>query len=287
MAAFNENAGGINIGYSVSHDGGRTWVDMGNLPRSPDVQPDADPRLAIDPAGNIWLTALADSDSGIVKLALYEMPAGSDTFRLVSLPAVGSAPGYQFEPDRERLAIARDGDGRTHFYVTYTQYQGSPGAIRGPVVLADSTDAKHWRHTTLTEPDLCEPHSPAAAPIAKGNRLYVFFHDLDKAACAHDPDVDPAVTGGREEVVTVDVETARILRRTVIAPIHGVGERVDLDCFGQQVISTASGLAGRTSSGSDPTLGPDGVLYVVWPDRPGGLGGGFDNATRIYLSHSR
>ncbi|MFE2285522.1 sialidase family protein [Streptomyces sp. NPDC059443] len=288
VSAFNEeNADGFDIGYSVSHNGGRTWVDMGNPPRSPDVQPFADPRLAIDPAGNIWLTVLAKDVSDVVKIALYEMPAGSDTFHLVSLPAVASAPGFQFQPDRGRLTIARDGDGRTHFYLTYHQYQGSPGAIQGPVVLADSTDATHWRHTTLTEPDLCEPSAPAAAPVTKGNKLYVFFHDIDKAACTHDPDADPTVTSGREEMVTVDVKTAGVLHRTVIAPIHGVGERVDADCGGQQVIATAPDLAARNASASDPTLGPDGVLYVVWPDRPGGLGGGFGNATRIYLSYSR
>lgn len=287
IAAFNDTtADGFDIGYSVSHDSGETWVDMGNPPRSPDVQPLADPSLAVDDSGNVWLSLLANDTSDFVKLALYEMPAGSDTFRFVSFSAVGSAPTFAFAPDKDLLAIARDGEGRRHFYVAYTQYQGSAGAIQGPIALADSTDGTHWRHTTLTE-SLCQPHTPGAAPVAAGNRVYVFFNDIDQAACAHDPDVDPDLTSGREEVVIFDAKTASVVRRTVIAAIKGNGERTEPECSGQQVIAAAPDREGRNSSLPAPTLGPDGVLYDEWSDRPAGLGGGFDNATRIYLSYSR
>lgn len=287
VSAFNDvSADGFDIGYSVSNNGGVTWIDRGNPPRTPDVQPLADPSLAVDDAGNVWLALLADDASGFLKLALYEMPSGSETFHLVSFPAIGPAPTFEFAPDKDLLTVARDGDGRRHFYVAYTQYQGSPGAIQGPVALADSTDAKNWRHTILTE-SLCEPLTPGAAPVAKGGRVYVFFNDIDQAACAHDPDVDPTVTSGQEEVVAVDVATADVLYRRTIAAIHGNGERTDPDCSGQQLISTGPDLGGRNASLPAPTLGPDGVLYAAWSDRPGGLGGGFDNATRIYLSYSR
>jgi hypothetical protein len=287
VSAFNDvSADGFDIGYSVSHDGGNTWVDMGNPPRTADVQPLADPSLAVDDQGNVWLSLLADDAAGFNKLALYEMPAGSDKFHFVSFAAVASAPTFAYAPDKDLLAVARDGDGRTHLYVAYTQYWGSPGAIEGPVVLADSTDGTHWRHTTLTEP-LCQPFTPGAAPVAKGNRVYVFFNDIDQAACANDPDVDLTLTSGREEMVAVDAGTANVVDRTVVAAIHGNGERTDPDCSGQQVISTAPDRGGRNGSLPAPTLGPDGVLYDAWSDRPGGLGGGFENATRIYLSYSR
>jgi hypothetical protein len=58
-------------------------------------------------------------------------------------------------------------------------------------------------------------------------------------------------------------------------------------CSGAQVIKTAPDLYGRSFPVPTPTLGPDGVLYVAWADRPRGLGGGFGNAARVYLSYSR
>ncbi len=292
VTAFNDNYGAASnprsrMGYSVSHDGGSTWTDMGSVPATPTVQPESDPSLAVDEEGNVWLTSIASDgtvDPPIYKLAFYEMPVHSDTFQLVSNPVV-AAPGFLNLTDKELLAVGRDGLGRRHFYITYTQYGHSPGLIQGPIVLLDSTDGLTWRSTQLTESTLCEPIVPGASPVPDGDRLYVFFNDIDHAACANDPFVDPTVASGRQEVVVVGVPTATILGRTTIASIHGNGDLVDPNC-GQQVIETAPGLNGRNAPIPQPTLGPDGVLYVAWSDRPAGLGGGFENATRISLSYS-
>jgi hypothetical protein len=275
------------LGYSVSHDGGVRWIDQGGVPSVPTVQPLSDPSLAVDDQGNVWLAAIATDRTvfpPIYKLGLWEMPAGSDAFHLVSTPVIAPHPGFAFIPDKELLAIGRDAQGREHFYIAYTQYNGS--LIQGPLVLLDSTDGVSWRATTVTE-TLCEPASPDATPVPDGATVYVFFHDLEHAACANDPHVDPTITSGRQEVIAVDVATASVKLRTTVAAIHAVGERVDLNCGGPQVIQTAPGLEGRNISAGAVTLGPDGVLYELWPDRPRGLGGGFDNATRIFLSYSR
>jgi hypothetical protein len=296
VSAFNDGYGLFGnpasmVGYSVSHDGGVTWTDMGAVPQTPTVQPISDPSLAVDAQGNVWLTTMADTGPvahpGSSELGLWEMPAGSDTFRLVSTPVVAAVAQPTYQEDYPRLAIGTDARGKRHLYITFTRYAGgSPGNIRGPVVLLDSTNGVRWRSTTLTG-TLCEPGSPGGLPVPDGGTVYVFFNEIDQRACADDPQVNPTIASGLQEMIAVDARTARIERRVTIAAIHGVGEVVSAQCGGMQMIQTAPGLYGRQPPAPAPVLGPDGVLYLIWPDRPHGLGGGYANATRIYLSYSR
>ena len=276
------------IGYSVSHDGGQNFTDMVSPPGGPAVVPFSDPSLAVDDAGNVWLETLAGDISHLPtilsELALWEMPASSDTFQLVSLPVIAGSLTAHFA-DKGLLAIGRDGDGREHFYITYIEYSGNffAGILsQGPVELLDSTDAVNWRKTQLTAPTLCEPASPAPVPVPAGNHLYVSLHELDTAACT----TDPTVTSGTQEVLTVDVPSATVINRSVLAPLHGAGDAVPPECGGSQVIETAPGLEARTASLSAAALDANGTLYVAWQDRPAGTGGGNLNATRIYLSYS-
>ena len=296
VAAFNDsyelfdNPSSL-VGYSVSHDGGVTWTDMGGVPPSPTVQPTSDPSLAVDAQGDVWLATMAQTGPpahpGLSELGFWEMPAGSDRFRLVSTPVVAPVAKSTYQEDYPRLAIGADVQRHRHFYIAFTRYAGgSPGKIRGPVVLLDSTNGVKWRSTTLTG-TLCEPATPGGLPVPAGNTVYVFFHEIDQRACASDPSVNPTIASGRQEMIAVDTGTARITRRVTIATIHGEGEVVSTQCGGVQLIQTAPSLYGRQSPVPAPVLGPDGVLYVIWPDRPHGLGGGYANATRIYLSYSR
>src|SRR6266536_3612575 len=215
----------INLsGYSVSTDGGKSFTDMGNLPWSGDVQPIGDPSLATDDHGNIYYATLAYQGHFSKSLiALYEMPAGTNTFRLLSVPVnVGNATS--FFADKELLSIGRDAQGRTHFYLTWTFYAHS--FVQGPVMLSDSIDGVHWRTTQISAPDTCAPTTPGSHPVPAGGTVYVTWEQFDLAACTTNPDV----TSG--------------------------------------------------------TLDANGTLYLAWNDRPAGTGGGFDNATRIFLSYS-
>jgi hypothetical protein len=150
----------INLsGYSVSTDGGKTFTDMGDLPWTGNVQPIGDPSLATDEAGNIYYASLAyNGGFSQSEIGLYEMPAGSDTFHLLSIPVnVGSA--RSFFADKELLSIGRDENGQRHFYLTWTYYAHSQ--VQGPVMLTDSTDGVHWRTTQIsashTRSRLAEP----------------------------------------------------------------------------------------------------------------------------------
>jgi hypothetical protein len=87
----------------------------------------------------------------------------------------------------------------------------------------DSTDATGWRRTVLTDPSMCEPAAPDPVPVPAGARLFASFHELEAASCAG----DPLVTSGRVGMLSIDVQSARVVQRTTIAPLHGVGEAVE------------------------------------------------------------
>ncbi len=93
-------------GYSVSTDGGGSFTDAGTLPFLPNVQPIGDPSVAADGQGNFYFASLALGSAGRgthSKIAFYEMPKGSSTFQLISVPVdVGS--GQLFFADKEYLA---------------------------------------------------------------------------------------------------------------------------------------------------------------------------------------
>jgi hypothetical protein len=74
---------------------------------------------------------------------------------------------------------------------------------------------------------------------------------------------------------------------STIARVHGAGDVVQFCGQGfLQVIQTAPGQNIRSPELPSSTIDENGTLYVVWADRPSGLGGGPPNATRIYLSYS-
>jgi hypothetical protein len=286
VAGFNDSlvccVPAINFsGYSVSTDGGKTFTDKGDLPWSGDVQPLGDPSLATDDQGNVYYATLAfGGQAAQSKIALYEMPAGTDTFRLLSIPVnVGSA--RSFFADKELLSIGRDAQGKVHFYLTWTFYAHSN--VQGPVMLSDSTDGVHWRTTQISSPDTCAPTTPGSHPVPAGGTLYITWEQFDLAACTTNPDV----TSGTQFVARVNVATATVKRVTTVARVHGAGDVLRFCGFADLgVIETAPGHDSRQFEAPASTLDSHGTLYLAWNDRPDGTGGGFGNATRIYLSYS-
>jgi len=268
-------------GYSVSNDGGRSFTDMGDLPWSGDVQPIGDPSLATDDQGNIYYASLAyQGHFTKSQIALYEMPAGTNTFRLLSVPVdVGNA--NTFFADKELLSIGRDAQGKRHFYITWTFYAHS--FVQGPVMLSDSTDGVHWRTTQLSAPDTCAPTTPGSHPVPAGGTLYVTWEQFDIAACT----TDPHVTSGTQFTTAVDVASATVTRVTTVARVQGAGDLLRPCGFADlEVIETAPGLDSREFEAPSSTLDANGTLYLAWNDRPAGPGGGFANATRTFLSYS-
>jgi hypothetical protein len=286
VAGFNDSlvccVPAINLsGYSVSTDGGKSFTDMGDLPWSGGVQPIGDPSLATDDQGNIYYATLAYQGHFTNSLiALYEMPAGTDTFRLLSVPVnVGNAKS--FFADKELLSVGRDAQGKLHFYLTWTFYAHS--FVQGPVMLSDSTDGVHWRTTQISAPDTCAPTTPGSHPVPAGGTLYVTWEQFDPAACTTNPDV----TSGTQFVATVNVASATVQRVTTVARVHGAGDVLRFCGFADLgVIETAPGHDSRQFEAPASTIDAHGTLYLAWNDRPAGPGGGFANATRIYLSYS-
>jgi hypothetical protein len=268
-------------GYSVSTDDGRTFTDMGQLPIVRDIQPIGDPSVAADGSGNVYYATLAFNSApgqgSLSLIALYEMPAGSNTFKFLSVAAdVGSSE--RAFADKEYLAIGRDGAGRTHFYVSYTDFTNAfPGA---PIVLADSTDGIHWRSTPISDPAGC---SEGSQPLPAGAKLHVAYVQFNSCGA------DIFRAGGSERMATFDVASGNVDRITTIALEKGSGDRLTA-CGGptdvREVIETAPGHDIRNNEFPSVARDARGVLYAIWNDRPNGIGGDNANATRIYLSYS-
>jgi hypothetical protein len=274
----------INLsGYSVSNDGGATFTDMGDLPWSGNVQPIGDPSLATDDQGNIFYATLAFQGVAQSLIALYEMPAGSNTFKLFSVPVnVGNA--RTFFADKELLAISRDATGHRHFYITWTHYSHS--FVEGPVTLSDSSDGLHWRTTAISAPTACAPTTPGSHPIPDGGTLHISWEEFDAAACASP---NSTVTSGTQYMATVSVSSAGVTvqRITPIARVQGAGDTITFCGFANlEVIETQPGHDSRLFEAPASLIDSNGTLYAAWNDRPAGPGGGNTNATRVFLSYS-
>ncbi len=272
----------INLsGYSVSTDGGKTFTDMGDLPFQQTVQPIGDPAVAHDDAGNFYFASLALSSAGIGAhslISFYKMPAGSNTFGLVSVPVdVGS--GIRFFADKEYLAVAPDASGNLHFYITWTFFSSN---VPSPIMLTDSSDGIHWRTMMVSAADAC---AQGSNPVPGTNLVHISWEQSVPAGCTN-----AFITGANAMMATVDVGSGTVLRTTVIGSINGSGDKI-VACNSasdlREVIETATGHDVRNVEMPSTTIDGNGVLYAVWNDRPGGVGGDFSNATRIFLSFSR
>jgi hypothetical protein len=268
-------------GYSVSTDGGNTFTDMGDLPWKPFVQPIGDPAVAHDDSGNFYFASLALGSDGLGAhslISFYKMPAGTNTFQLVSVPVnVGS--GVNFFADKEYLAVAPDGTGHLHFYITWTFFSRAP---QSPIMLTDSTDGVKWRTTMLSGSLACAQFSN---PVPHGGTLFVSWEESVPEGCTN-----PTITAATERMATFDVASGTVLGITTITSVKGSGDKI-VACNNPQdlreVIETQTGHDARLGEYPSTTIDENGVLYAVWNDRPDGVGGDNANATRIFLSFSR
>jgi hypothetical protein len=271
-------------GYSVSTNGGQTFTDMGDVPWSSDVQPIGDPSIAHDDRGNFYYASLALSGDNPPNsmISLYEMKAGSNSFRAFSVP-INVGPSDVFFADKELLEIGRDSAGRRHFYIAWTYYKDN-SFNRGAVMLTDSTDGRHWRTIQVSPGIPCQPTSPAAHPLPAGDTVYVSYMELDLTTCT----TNPQATKGLQRMLAVDVRTGVVKSVRTIAGIQGAGDTVEFCGQGWlQVIQTEPDHNIRSPELPSSTIDTNGTLYDIWSDRPAGPGGSNQNATRIYLSYSR
>lgn len=273
---------GVNLtGYAVSTDGGKSFTDQGDLPFLNTVQPIGDPTVAHDDQGNFYFASLALSSSGFGDeslLSFYEMPFGMNTFHLVSVP-VNVGDSKRFFADKEYLAVGRDGNDQTHFYLSWTFFSPNP---QSPIMLTDSTDGAHWRTTMVSNSTAC---AQASNPVPAGGTVYVSWEEQTPAACAN-----AHITTQFEKMATVDAASAQVLSIASISPINGAGDTI-VACNNpsdlREVIETAAGHDVRNFEMPTTTIDSNGVLYAAWNDRPNGVGGANSNATRIFLSFSR
>jgi len=268
-------------GYSVSTDGGATFTDMGDLPWKPFVQPIGDPTVAHDAAGNFYSASLALNSDGLGAhslISFYKMPVGTNTFQLVSVPVdVGS--GFNFFADKEYLAVAPDGTGQLHFYITWTFFSRAP---QSPIMLTDSTDGVRWRTSMLSGSLAC---AQGSNPVPQGGTLFVSWEESVPEGCTN-----AAITAANARMATFDVATGTVQGITTIAPIKGSGDKI-VACNNsrdlREVIETQTGHDARNFEMPSTTIDHNGILYAAWNDRPNGVGGNNTNATRIFLSFSR
>jgi len=267
-------------GYSVSNDGGKTFTDMGDLPWKPFVQPIGDPAVAHDAAGNFYFASLALGSDGLGAhslISFYKMSTGTNTFQLVSVPVdVGS--GINFFADKDYLAVALDGTGHLHFYITWTFFSRAP---QSPIMLTDSTDGVNWRTTMLSGSLAC---AQSSNPVPHAGTLFVSWEESVPEGCTN-----ANITAANERMATFDVANGTVSGITTIAPVKGAGDKI-VACNNardlREVIETQTGHDARNFEMPSTTIDQNGVLYAVWNDRPGGVGGDNANATRIFLSFS-
>jgi hypothetical protein len=271
----------INLtGYSVSVDRGASFTDMGDLPWQPNVQPIGDPTVAVDKSGNFYFASLALGSIGLDAhslISFYKMTAGSSTFQLVSVPVdVGSS--HNFFADKEYLAVAPDGAGNLHFYITWTLFSR---AVQSPIMLTDSTDGINWRTTMVSSADAC---AQGSNPVPAGGKVYVSWEQSIPAGCTNFN-----ITAANAMMATFDLASGTVSKITTVGAINGSGDKI-VACNNasdlREVIETAPGHDVRNFEMPTTTIDANGTLYAAWNDRPNGVGGDTSNATRIFLSFS-
>ncbi len=269
-------------GYSISRNGGSSFVDKGVLPLFAHNQPIGDPAVAAGLDGSFYFASLSLSGltaSGHSMISFYRMAPGQSRFHLMSVPVDVGSQAKRFA-DKEYLAIGRDANGHQHFYITWTLFTS---AVPSVIMLTDSTDGVHWHTHAVSAANGC---SQGSNPVPAGGTVYVSWEQMVQAECtAQNPNPHQM-----EMMAAVHVATGAVLRRTLIAPVLGSGDAI-VNCNGptdfRNVIETAPGHDVRLFELPSTTIDQNGVLYAAWNDRPGGIGGPPSNATRIFLSFSR
>jgi hypothetical protein len=128
-------------GLSISTDGGKTFVDKGNLPTSANA-PFADPLLARDQtSGTIYYASVAAGNElspAVPAIDVNRSFDGGATFQT----AVNAAPGFGADSlDKPWIAVDNfSGPGQGNVYLAFTDYPIVSSAIPNGIFFTRSTD---------------------------------------------------------------------------------------------------------------------------------------------------
>src|SRR5260221_13845143 len=142
---------------------------------------------------------MASSSDGLgadSRISFYKMATVTNTVKLVSVP-VDVGRGINFFADKEYLAVAPDGSGHLHFYITWTFFSRAP---QSPIMLTDSTDGVHWRTTMLSRSLAC---AQGSNPVPHGGTLFVSWEESVPEGCTNF-----TITAANERMATFDVPSA-------------------------------------------------------------------------------
>jgi hypothetical protein len=161
-------------GYSVSHDGGKTWRSgfvPGNSPYLPFTF--GDPSLAMDRQGNIFYASLGIDENFDGTLIINRSSDFGDTWSFANVVVVDNGS------DKEWLAIGRDpkNPSRDNLYITWTSFKRD----RSELWIARSIDGgATWTSKPLFAPagdaansSFIQWSNPVVDPLT--GRLYVPF----------------------------------------------------------------------------------------------------------------
>lgn len=236
-------------GYSVSHDGGRTWRS-GFIPAEPGAPPETfgDPSLVVDRAGNFYYASL--SWFGI---QISKSTDGGDTWTTTNV-----APAYvsgSNSPDKEWLAVGPDPavPSRDDLYVTWDQFL-EHGSV---LMFARSTDGgATWSPArVIFQPrptDVMSSYEHASNPVVDPStgRLYVpFLHYSNVDA----DDVRVLVSNDAGQTFHLLAFNASGAPDAYAFPNVTPGSLTDCGIYGGQRLTLHQG---------SPTDGPEGPRWV-------------------------
>jgi hypothetical protein len=159
------------MGYSVSHDGGKTFQDKGAVPGPQDGAALGDPAVAVDRQGVFYIAAIANDANGRSIIGVSKSTDFGETFGPMVNASVGLSP-RSFH-DKELLAVDdTDGPFQRNVYVTWTEFFSGGG---NRILFARSTDGAQTfsEAIALSEPGReVQGSMPAVGP---GGEIYVVW----------------------------------------------------------------------------------------------------------------
>lgn len=157
------------IGYAYSANFGIDWQPT-QLLRAPDGRLSNDPSLAVDPAGNFYITWLAQrlppSD-----VHIYWARAAAGTGRFGAAAEV-SVPTEDFAYDRPNIKLSPQGTP----LITYAR--GPAGGGLDTIIVAAAPDGQHFSRTAVVGPTpQAFRNFPYLCVPSGGNRVYLAYGD--------------------------------------------------------------------------------------------------------------
>ena len=278
----------IGIGYSF--DGGFTWEDF--LLEDDHYSLESDPGLTVDNNGNFYIVLLGfESTSQPNGLFVQKSTDGGVTWS-DSVTVVDNAGPFE---DKELIACDRSGGPcGGNLYVYWARFASS---IR--IMLSRSTDGGSSFQTPVNVTDQGGSYQWPTATVGPGSVLYCAWADLSRGRISFDISRDGGVTFGTDRVLSnvqdpyttlkggIDVFSFAALeaditggpyRGNVYAAYMDVGTDGKRDIFFRRSIDEGDTWSSpilvndEGPNGTDQfhpwmTIGPDGIIYVVFLDR--------------------